>query len=58
MSICLYCKERFMCDRVLYDCPREENDRPIEGKDELTIKQKSQWLRLIEEQRRKTNEAL
>ena len=50
--ICNFCKERFMCDRVLYDCPRDKDDRPTEGKDELTVKQRAQWMRLIEEQRR------
>ena len=50
--ICNYCKDRFMCDRVLYDCPRDKNDRPTEGKDELTVRQRAQWMRLIEEQRR------
>ena len=57
MSICLKCKERFMCDRILYDCPRNPNDMPTD-KDELSEEQITEWKQLIEKQRRKANEAL
>lgn len=39
---CTKCKERYMCDRVKYDCPRD--DAPTEKDvDELTIKQIKIW---------------
>ena len=50
--ICDFCKERFMCDRVLYDCPRDPNDRPTENIDELSEEQLAEWRALIENQRR------
>lgn len=41
MSVCLKCKERYACDRVLYDCPREDKPNGIE--DELTDRDKEMW---------------
>ena len=39
---CNCCRERFMCDRVKYNCPR--NDPPLKGNaDELTSKEKLAW---------------
>ena len=39
---CSVCKERFMCDRVKYSCPRE--DPPVKGStDELSSKEKVTW---------------
>lgn len=48
MSVCLNCRERFMCDRLLYECPRPEDDRPDEEKDELTSEQIKEWEGLYE----------
>lgn len=41
MSVCLKCRERYMCDRLLYDCPREE--KPNGEQDELTVEQVREW---------------
>lgn len=38
---CEICKERFMCDRVLYDCPRETP--PTGDVDELDAEEKRKW---------------
>ena len=41
---CKICKERFMCDRVLYECPRETP--PTGGVDELSDEKKKEWARI------------
>lgn len=46
MSICSNCRERYMCDRLLYDCPRDESDRPTKTQDELTSEEVKEWERL------------
>ncbi len=46
MSVCLSCKERYMCDRLLYECPRGD-DKPDGTHDELTAKEKAEWERLL-----------
>lgn len=45
MNVCEYCKERYMCDRVLYDCPRD--DKPDGTHDELTPHMKAEWEKLL-----------
>ena len=41
MNVCNLCKERFMCDRLLYECPREEP--PSGNVDELDDSSKKEW---------------
>lgn len=43
-KVCAFCKERFMCDRLLYACPRMAN-LPDIGKDELSEKDKADWAK-------------
>lgn len=38
---CDICRERFMCDRVLYSCPREV--APVGNNDELDEVNKQNW---------------
>ena len=45
MSVCLICKERYMCDRLLYECPREE--KPDGKQDELSPDEKAEWESLL-----------
>lgn len=45
MSVCLMCKERYMCDQLLYECPRGDS-KPDGSHDELTSKQKAEWEEL------------
>ena len=40
MSVCLKCKERYGCDRVLCSCPREETP---EEDDELSDSEIWMW---------------
>lgn len=50
-NACSICKERFMCDQLIYDCPRET---PPQGPDdELTEEQIKEWEALIEKERNK-----
>lgn len=44
--ICDFCKERYGCDRVSYDCPREE--KPDEIEDELSDSQIWSWESYIQ----------
>ena len=41
---CNICKERFMCDRLEYDCPREQF--PVGNNDELDEQNKRNWAEL------------
>lgn len=44
--ICNFCKERYGCDQVSYDCPREE--KPDEIEDELSDSQIWSWESFIQ----------
>lgn len=43
MNVCDICKERFMCDRLLYDCPR--SSLPEGTEDELSDDDKREWAK-------------
>lgn len=41
---CEICKERFMCDRLIYECPRETP--PTGEADELSDEDKREWAKI------------
>lgn len=45
ISVCDICKERYMCDRVLYSCPRGD-DKPNGNTDELSTQEVKEWEEL------------
>lgn len=51
MSECSKCKERYGCDRLLYDCPRESIPDGLE--DELSDSQVWQWESYLQNKWRK-----